>query len=335
MNSTETEREYLFDNIKGIMLFFVALGHTLDIAKDCSLMLNLMKYVYLFHMPMFAFVTGYFSKNLERARHRAVPGVLVPYLIVQTVYVAIAMVMINLGLASFNTDVFRKSILLPSSAFYYLLCVFFWKAFAKDIFQLRHPLFFSIIVGLLVSQTDLQDFHQGYGAVLSLLCFFTVGVVCTPEMIQKIRRIPKMIGVLVLLTGILPAVYLPYAIHSVRTTYAAAGFTPISGMLYRLIFYVIAAVMGCAFINLCPAKKTFLSQIGKSSIVVYTASTFLSPHGYVLLEKLLPIPQTPVFRLIAMCIYCAALVLFSSLPIFVRIFNRIVLQINKLLFKTV
>ena len=57
-------RDHLFDNIKALMLFLVPLGHTLDVfIADGNVEEILMKYIYLFHMPIFAFVTGYFTKK--------------------------------------------------------------------------------------------------------------------------------------------------------------------------------------------------------------------------------------------------------------------------------
>lgn len=64
---TVSVRDSQMDNIKAILLFLVALGHTLDVYKDVwNVNMYLMKYIYLFHMPLFAFITGYFTKNTER-----------------------------------------------------------------------------------------------------------------------------------------------------------------------------------------------------------------------------------------------------------------------------
>lgn len=284
-------RDHLFDNIKALMLFLVPLGHTLDVfIADGNVEEILMKYIYLFHMPIFAFVTGYFTKNLDKARENAVKKCLIPYLVFQGLYILMAVAMLRLGLAQFNAGTFNASILLPSSAFYYLLAVFFWKLLGKSFFSFRHPLALSVALGLLISCTSYQDFHAGLGAVFSLLPFFVLGVLCTRETVERIRRIPKLVGVLILLAGILPAVFLPYSIHSVRMTYGSVGFGNLEGIGYRVIFYVTAALFTAAFINLMPARKHWFSQIGTASILVYAGSTFLAPHAYILIARLLRIP---------------------------------------------
>ena len=84
-------RDHLFDNIKALMLFLVPLGHTLDVfIADGNVEEILMKYIYLFHMPIFAFVTGYFTKNLDKARENAVKKCLIPYLVFQGLYILMA-----------------------------------------------------------------------------------------------------------------------------------------------------------------------------------------------------------------------------------------------------
>ncbi|MDI9241626.1 acyltransferase family protein [Fusibacillus kribbianus] len=333
-NQSSAPRNYLFDNIKALMLFFVAFGHTLDVyLASGTFEMTLMKYIYLFHMPMFAFITGYFSKDLDKARNGAVQKCLVPYLLFQGLYIAMANAMIAMGLASFNSDVFQSSILLPSSAFYYLLAVFFWKLSAKDIFRFRYPVVLSLLLGLFISITSHQDFHQGLGAVFSLLFFFVLGVLCTDAAIRKIRSIPRWISVVILIAGILPAYYLPYAIHSVRMTYQSVGFTNVEGILYRLIFYGIALIMGTAIINLVPEKKSFISRIGEASILVYAGSTFLAPHAYVLLARLLGLEQNRFVNMICMTGFCLVLVFLCSLPIFVCWYRKLLQVINRLLFK--
>ena len=317
-------RDYAFDNIRAVMLFLVAFGHTLDVyLSSGAIETDLMKYIYLFHMPMFSFITGYFTKDLEKAHKTAIEKCLIPYLLFQGVYILAAKGMIWAGAATFNSDVFNASLLLPSSAFYYLLAVFFWKLSAQVLFRLRHPLILSVIAALLVSLTPFSDWHTGRGAFFTLIPFFIAGVLCSRAQVERIRRMPKAAAFLIMVLGILPAVFLPYAIHSVRLTYADAGFTAVSGILYRCVFYLTAALMCAAIICLIPGKKLPISGIGQASIVVYAASTFLCPHAYIALRKvLLPELSRPV-NMIGMIVFSGIVVWLFSLPVFTRIYQTV------------
>lgn len=328
------QRDYLMDNIKAFLLFLVAFGHTLDVYKGSGgAELYIMKYLYLFHMPMFAFITGYFTKNYDKARDTAVEKCLIPYLVFQGGYVLMAKIMIHLNLASFNSDVFNGSLIVPSSAFYYLLAVVFWKLSVKDIMRTRYPLICSLVLGLIISVTQMNEFHIGYGAVFSLLPFFVLGVLCDRERIKKLRGRPKWISVVVLIAGIVPAVYLPYQIHSVRMTYSSVGFGNLQGILYRLIFYGIAAVMGMAILCLMTEKKTWFSHVGKASILVYAGSTFLAPHAYVILDKLFHLSGNRIVNMAGMILFCLAVILFCSIPVFLKWYGNVMETIYKFIFK--
>lgn len=326
------ERNYLMDNMKAVMLFLVAFGHLLDVYKgETGLEICTMKYIYLFHMPMFAFVTGYFTKNVEKARNNAFNKSLIPYIILQGCYCIMALIMIRIGLASYNSDVFSASLVLPTSAFYYLLAVFFWKLFAKDLSKLRHPFIFSVFMGVCISFTKDTEFHVGYGAVFSLLPFFVLGMICKQEYIEKIRKMPLFAAIGILLIGILPAIYLPYAIHSIRMTYAACGFSNLEGAFYRLVFYIIAILLGIALMRIMPEKKTFFSGIGTAALAVYGGSTFLSPHGYVIIHRLFACLNHRWLNFFAMALYSGVLVWICSWPIFSRVLQWMIDTFTKII----
>ncbi|MDO4978115.1 MAG: hypothetical protein Q4E53_12735, partial [Eubacteriales bacterium] len=79
-------------------------------------------------------------------------------------------------------------------------------------------------------------------------------------------------------------------------------------------------------------KKSWYSSIGKASITVYAGSTFLAPHGYIILNKFLNFSRDVRVNFIAMMIYCVVLVWVCSLPIFGEIFDGLCGLLNKSLF---
>lgn len=315
----ERERDHLFDNVKAAMLFLVAFGHAIDVYKGTGgFEYDLMKWIYLFHMPVFAFVTGYFSKDAEKARATALTRALFPYLVFQGAYVVMGRIMVSRGAATVNADIFNGSILLPSSAFYYLLAVFFWKSFQKELFRFRNPLALSIGLGAAVGLTGQREFHVGLGAVFTLLPFFVLGSVCDGTVVRAVRRVPKWFWAAVLAGGAAVAHWTPYAIHSVRLTYADCGFGPLGGIAWRLLFYFVATVMGAAVLGLAPAGRTVLSRVGEGALLAYAGSTFLSPHAYVLVAGPLGLAANRAANLAGMVLFSFAVVWVCSLPPFVR-----------------
>ena len=62
----EKERDYYFDNLKAVLIFLVVLGHFLLPIYDDAFLVVLKRLIYVFHMPLFVFVSGYFSKNIYK-----------------------------------------------------------------------------------------------------------------------------------------------------------------------------------------------------------------------------------------------------------------------------
>ena len=56
-----TKREYRFDNAKFILILLVVFGHILEHFQG-RYVPGIYRTVYLFHMPMFIFISGYFAK---------------------------------------------------------------------------------------------------------------------------------------------------------------------------------------------------------------------------------------------------------------------------------
>ncbi|MBP5543940.1 MAG: acyltransferase family protein [Kiritimatiellae bacterium] len=329
----ERNRDPLFDNIKALLLFLVALGHSLDMYRQGNVSDDIvMKYLYLFHMPFFAFITGYFSKDFARARTSAVRFVLVPYLVFQSIYVLLGTLMIRLGVAKFNADIFKPSILIPTSAFYYLIAVFFWKSMV-GIFKLRYPIALSIAAGLLVSTTQETSFHIGYAAVFSLLPFFVLGVRCDHAKVERIRSLPRWAAMAVLVLGIPLAACLPYSIHNIRMTYASTGMSNLTGMGYRILFYAIATAMSIAVLNLMPARRFGFTRIGEASLLVYCISTILSPHAYRLIEMVFGIPKSGLLHWLSLLLFCVAVVYGASLSVFRRLLASFVSMVCKIVSK--
>lgn len=330
------ERDYLFDNIKALMLFLVAVGHILDvyIVKSDSFFRYTMQYIYLFHMPVFAFVTGYFSKNYDKQRKKAVKSVLIPYLTIQSLYCLLAIVMIHMGIGSHNSDVFSATLVLPTSPLYYLICVFLWKVFANDIMSLRFPFVMSVIMGCLVSITKFEDWHIGVGATFSLLPFFVLGLKWDSHVVEKIRKGNKILPIAVLVLGVIPSVFLPYRFRNVRFSYSDVGVSNIQGIMYRLLFYAIAIALIVAILALMPRQKNCFSRIGTNAIMVYAGSSFLAPHGYVLLAKFVPVITEDVgINFVCILLYSLMIVYLCSLPFIRNAFEKIQSMIIYIIFQ--
>ena len=60
------ERDYFFDNLKAVLIFLVVLGHFLLPIHGRNYLVVVKRLIYVFHMPLFVFVSGYFAKRIYR-----------------------------------------------------------------------------------------------------------------------------------------------------------------------------------------------------------------------------------------------------------------------------
>ena len=67
MMSKLSFRSSYWDNIKGFLIILVVFAHCLYDFQDDALIGAIVKSIYLFHMPAFIFVSGFFGKS-ERSR---------------------------------------------------------------------------------------------------------------------------------------------------------------------------------------------------------------------------------------------------------------------------
>ena len=70
------ERLAYFDNLKGVLIILVVIGHLLEpcarLGSEGLAGFRVLDFIYMFHMPLFIFVTGLFSKGVFRqGRFRA------------------------------------------------------------------------------------------------------------------------------------------------------------------------------------------------------------------------------------------------------------------------
>lgn len=73
------ERNYLFDNLKFLLIVLVVFGHSLEeisLAQDYAI---IRAWIYSFHMPAFVFISGYFSKVYDGAKVREKQLLIVQY----------------------------------------------------------------------------------------------------------------------------------------------------------------------------------------------------------------------------------------------------------------
>lgn len=117
-------RDLYWDSLKFILIFLVVLGHTLEInIPDGSVNRAIYNTIYLFHMPLFVFVSGRFSHIKDRDKYKkGILRLIETYVVFQIVYSLI------LPLVK-GEELLWKYLIVPNWIMWYLMCLIWWRLF--------------------------------------------------------------------------------------------------------------------------------------------------------------------------------------------------------------
>lgn len=213
------EKNYLsyLDIAKGIAIFFVVAGHSFvpEIRNGDAVFGTLFHWIYSFHMPLFAIISGYlFEKSYARYREKGfsvfslqkLKSLMVPYFSISIIsYIIFAIVFLFPPLANILNQGGTHAPALPGAIFEILFCQdnqdkHMWFAYALFItliisfifgVLLRHPAGMLIALALF-TLTYYVSFPDIIYKVFYLLIFFTFGrfVRLIDRLIEKMYFFP-------------------------------------------------------------------------------------------------------------------------------------------------
>lgn len=178
-----TERDLRFDGLKFIMIFLVVLGHLGY--NDYGLGIN--GAIYAFHMPVFIFLSGYFTSLSAHNNHKQwqwLKKTFLIYIFAQLTHFLLRVSLIYgesiMQSKSFNLSVFSwKVFVSPELALWYLICLIYWRIAIWKVFNKVNDitlLIFSIVL-LVIGGIIPIDHNFAFQRALSFFPFFALGIV--------------------------------------------------------------------------------------------------------------------------------------------------------------
>lgn len=280
------DRDCLFDNIRCILIVLTVFAHMLSpISKQTEAAQIAYQFIFLFHMPAFILISGYFSKNADKCRKTAVTKFLIPYL-------ALNLISSVIYLHNHNLAWYKLDLLNPRWGMWFLLVLFVYRFLLPDLLRMRFALPVSFGIGLAAGCFDALGESFGLGRLFAFLPFFMLGVYLTPEHIQRLRRIPKWIPLLGILLSFGFILFVHYnhkldwtqylnfshGFLFMRNSYHSCNLTILQGIAARSLVYLFAGVMTFSLIALMPRKNCYLSYIGQNTLPVYALHLLLLPY---------------------------------------------------------
>jgi fucose 4-O-acetylase-like acetyltransferase len=268
------ERDPFFDNAKFLAILLVVIGHSLAYRTD-PLAKGLYLWIYMFHMPLFIVVTGYFSRNWTFAGGKArklITNVGVPYVIFEIAY--------SLWDSVAGGNELRVSLLDPYFLTWFLCALFFWRLSSPVWQQIRWPVAVALGCSLLSYMTDLGstfDLHR----VLGLLPFYVLGLMLRPEHFELLKRPAARGAGWAVLGGALVVAFLVMDDMARKWVFwkhsnDSMGVDNITGTVMRLAMFAAAVVLVAAFLAVVPKRRTWFTPLGATTLYAYLLHGFIT-----------------------------------------------------------
>ena len=265
-------RDYRFDNLKGLLIFLVVLGHALVRLQSDSMMITRYLYsiIYSFHMPALIFISGYFSKNSHKSEnypYNLLKSLLIPFVVFDLLMWVISSRSID---SLFN----------PEWTLWYLLSLFFWRMLVVPVSKIRFSLAVTLILSICVGFSPATQLLS-VSRTVAFFPIFLIGYKMSSIQIEKLRKMNRFIPVILLALFFSIVVLLRInqwpvdSIFKMDRSYASIeGITAMQGALLRLFALLIGTVSTMCLMIIIPAGQTAASTIGKNTMTVYLGHSF-------------------------------------------------------------
>lgn len=262
------KRIFYFDNIKGILIFFVVLGHTLNICSThYGYSYDFFKLISFFMMPLFIFVTGIFAKKSHKTPLKRSMKLLIVYIITQllvTFYYKYIICIIGNSKSIFEPR-YTLWYLLTCSSLY--LCEYIIRKIKfKTIFIL------SLLISLLVGFISQINNFLSISRTLAALPFFVIGYYSNEinvlEFVKKYKRVFNILTILITLWFLFNQNFFLFKDTYLKYSYYSYG-NPVMNLFKRFLLYIIFFIFSACILNIISKKKTILSYFGRNTLIIY------------------------------------------------------------------
>lgn len=267
------ERNNYFDNLKGFLILAVIIGNSLELANPDSVNIHFfILFLYVFHMPLFTFVSGYFNKLSRRTTKEKVKDTVKIYLCAQVFYTFFNFLI--LGRWHVNLQ-----LLMPQWTLWYLLSMVFWYIISDYITNYKTWIIGSIVLSLLIGLDSSIGTIASASRTIFFLPFFILGMAFEKEHLNIIRKNKTKLLVLSLITILI--LFLLNNETPIELFFEYAKYTwyfekPWFPMFMRGFHYISAIIVGVTIMAYMPNKRTIITKIGKYSLIMYLVHSGVS-----------------------------------------------------------
>lgn len=266
MEIKRKNRDFYFDTLKGVLILFVIIGNSLELASPQNIDTHyFILFLYMFHMPMFTFVSGYFSKLSKRTTVQKVKSTFKLYFFAQLSYIIFYKYLLG------NSG-YKFELMYAQWTLWYLLSLTCWYILSDYVDNNKKWFIGSLIVSLILGFDNTIGSIGSMSRTVFFFPFFVAGMAFKKEYIDILKK-----HILKLLAGSIIILIILYILsNSIKiellfeiSSYSTYYDNLIFPLCIRAFHYIGAFIIGGFILTLIPNFKTIISPIGKNSLILY------------------------------------------------------------------
>jgi len=334
------KRVPFWDNARFVAVTLVVIGHGIQrLTSDSDNALIVYLFIYAFHMPAFAMISGYFSKASppgSRQMKKVLTDILLPYFIMETIWTVVQYLVE--GKKEFNPTQ-------PSWTLWFLLALGIFRLILPYLTLVRWPLLWAVVFSVGVGYLSNVDSTFSLSRAIGIMPFFVLGwKVRQWGLVDRWRVAERVtwwvrgaaIAVLAVWLGVVVVFIAPFREMSLQhwffydDSYLGLGDDAWWAGAVRLGFILLAVLLSAAFFVLIPRSQTWMTDLGQATMYIYLLHSFV----------LYPIRETGVLKdehasaawLLSMILACIAISIALASPLVRRVFRPLIEPKPKWLF---
>ena len=261
-------RESYWDNLKFILIYCVVLGHCLGCCTTHGLSIVFWDFVYLFHIPLFVFISGRFSNVQSKNYNKGILNLLFVYILFH---------IIRSGHGIITAHAKFDSLLTPAYTLWYLLTLVYWRILVKFLPQKDNGIIIStafvigILAGFIPISTEMSFQRTFCYLPLFLLGYYTKNL----DLQTWVKRIPRYLSIGGLIIIILSLYVFLRDKDLEHIVTGSVYYTQPTYALYRFLMYIAAFVSGLFIMNITPTKYSWISKYGQQTMFIFLYHSFI------------------------------------------------------------
>ena len=268
-----SERIFYFDNLKFFLITLVVIGHFMQDIMGLSLNAKrIWIFIYSFHMPLFMFVSGFFSKNgIKNKRFDKCIIYLLLHFILKFMLFILDYFILKKDVEFNMFSEYNVSWYLLVLAIYYFVTILFYNAKIK----LKYLFIISIFLSLLVGLDKNNNYVLCSQRAFVFYPFFLLGLIVSKKSISKCleNNKIKLLSFFILIILFIICIFFIDKVYIFKRLFLgieAYGIPSYNyGLLLRILSYFISFTLGFCVLNIVPRRKLPISNLGSRTLTVY------------------------------------------------------------------